>query len=132
MKKTILLNSEVSYEIAKLGHTQTMTIGDAGLPIPPNVKRIDLAVTKQLPGFLQVLNAVLSEMKVEKITLAEEIRQKAPRLDQHIHSLFDSSVAVEYVPHERFKELTRESAAIVRTGETTPFANIVLTSGVTF
>ncbi len=130
MKKSALLNSEISYEIAKLGHTQTLTIGDAGLPVPAGVKRIDLAVVKGVPSFLQVLDAVLSEMKVEKITLAEEIRLKAPRLHEQIWNLFN--VEIEYVPHERFKELTKQSAAIVRTGETTPYANIILTSGVTF
>ena len=133
MKKSILLNSEISYEIAKLGHTQTITIGDAGLPIPKNVKRVDLAVAKQIPEFLQVLDAVLTEMKVEKITLAEEISANAPELKEQILQRFATSdVAVEYVKHEQFKKMTEQSAAVVRTGETTPYANIILTSGVTF
>jgi len=133
MKKSILLNSEISYEIAKLGHTQTVTIGDAGLPIPGNTKRIDLAVTKGIPSFLQVLDAVLSEMKVEKVILAEEINKKAPGLRAEITRRFNlSETELEFVPHELFKELTSKSEAIIRTGETTPYANIILTSGVTF
>ena len=133
MKKSILLNSEISYEIAKIGHTQTITIGDAGLPIPKNVKRIDLAVAKQIPSFLQVLDAVLAEMKVEKITLAEEIGKKAPELKGQILSRFEQNgAAVEYVTHEQFKKKTEESNVIIRTGETTPYANIILMSGVTF
>ncbi len=132
MKKSTLLNAEISYEIAKLGHTQTLTIGDAGLPVPAGVKRIDLAVAKGVPSFLQVLDAVLSEIKVEKITLAEEINAKAPVLAKHICKRLDANVETEYVPHERFKELTERSAAVIRTGETTPYANIILTSGVTF
>ena len=133
MKKGVLLNSEISYEISKIGHTQTITIGDAGLPIPKNVKRIDLAVTKQIPSFLQVLDAVLTEMKVEKITLAEEINGKAPELKTQILERFrQNGTAVEYVKHEQFKKITEESNVIIRTGETTPYANIILTSGVTF
>ena len=133
MKNSVLLNSEISYEIAKLGHTQTITIGDAGLPMPKNVKRIDLAVAKQIPAFLQVLDAVLTEMKVEKITLADEINAKAPELQKQILQRFQQGeVTVEYVKHEQFKKLTEQSAAVIRTGETTPYANIILTSGVTF
>lgn len=132
MKKSTLLNSEISYEIAKLGHTQTITIGDAGLPIPENVKRIDLAVAKQIPLFLQVLDAVLTEMRVEKITLADEISKSAPELKEQILERFKNEVTVEYVKHEKFKKLTESSQAIIRTGETTPYANIILTSGVTF
>ena len=133
MKKSVLLNSEISYEIARIGHTQTITIGDAGLPIPKGVKRIDLAITKQIPSFLSVLDAVLAEMKVEKIVLAEEIKEKAPGLKEQILDRFQSDgAAVLFVKHEQFKKLTEESIAIIRTGETTPFANIILQSGVTF
>ena len=133
MKKSALLNSEISYEIAKIGHTQTITIADAGLPIPKNVKRIDLAVAKQIPSFLQVLDAVLTEMKAEKIILAEEINKKSPELKEQIIKRFQQNqVAVEYVKHEQFKKLTEDSVVIVRTGETTSYANIILMSGVTF
>ena len=133
MKKSVLLNSEISYEIAKIGHTQTITIGDAGLPIPMGVKRIDLAVTRQIPSFLSVLDAVLAEMKVEKIVLADEINEKAPGLKEQILNRFQSDgVAVMFVKHEHFKKLTEESNVIIRTGETTPYANIILQSGVTF
>ena len=133
MKKSFLLNSEISYEIAKLGHTQSITVGDAGLPVPKNCKRIDLAVSKQVPTFLQVLDAVLTEMKVEKIILAEEINAKAPELKEQIFLRFqESEISAELVPHEQFKKITEQSAAIIRTGETTPYANIILVSGVTF
>jgi D-ribose pyranase len=133
MKKSVLLNSEISYEIAKLGHTQTLTIGDAGLPIPDNVLRIDLAVSKGIPTFLQVLDAVLSEMKVERIILAEEISKKALGLKDEILKRFRSDeVVVDFVTHEQFKVLTGNSQAVIRTGETTPYANVILMSGVTF
>ena len=131
MKKSMLLNGEISYEIAKIGHTQTITVGDAGLPIPQKVKRIDLAVAKNVPSFLQVIDAVLSEMEVEKIVLADEIHQKAPQLNEQILQRFTDTL-VEYVPHEAFKEMTERSNAVIRTGETTPYANIILVSGVTF
>ena len=133
MKKSALLNSELSYEIAKLGHTQTITIGDAGLPMPSGVKRIDLAVSKAVPSFLDVLDAALSEMEVEKITLAGEIKEKSPWMLDEISKRFDPrKVKTEFVSHEQLKKLTEGSEAAVRTGEATPYANIILASGVTF
>jgi len=133
MKKSTLLNSEISYEIAKLGHTQTITIADAGLPIPSHVKRIDLAVSKQIPSFLQVLDAMLTETQIEKIILAEEIASISNNLKEKILERFkEKNVTVEYISHEKFKILTEKTEAIVRTGETTPYANIILVSGVTF
>jgi D-ribose pyranase len=139
MKKGTLLNSEISYVISKMGHTNTLTIGDCGLPVPEGVQRIDLAVTKGLPEFMPVLKAVLEELSVEKIILAEEIRDKSPDILKNIMEIINlteteenKKIDVEYVPHEEFKEKTRSSKAVIRTGEYKPFANIILVSGVTF
>lgn len=131
MKRTELLNSEISYVISRLGHTQQLTIGDAGLPIPEDVKRIDLALVKGVSGFLQTLDAVLCEMQVEGIILAEEIREGSPEMEAGILKRFPDA-KVQYVPHEMFKEKMKESRAVIRTGETTAFANVILVSGVTF
>lgn len=131
MKKTALWNSHLSTVVAQMGHTQTLTIGDGGLPVPAGVPRIDLAVTAGIPRFLEVLDAVLSELKVEKITLAEEIQRDNPEMWQEICKRFPG-IPVEYVPHETFKELTRSSVAVVRTGENTSYSNIILQSGVAF
>ncbi len=139
MKKGTLLNSEISYAISKMGHTNTLTIGDCGLPVPEGVQRIDLAVTKGLPEFMPVLKAVLGELSVEKIILAEEIRDKSPDILKNILEIINltgieenKKIDVEYVPHEEFKEKTRSSKAVIRTGEYKSFANIILVSGVTF
>ena len=131
MKKTKLWNSSLSTVVSQMGHTQTLTIGDGGLPVPAGVPRIDLAVTAGIPRFLDVLDAVLSELKVEKITLAEEIQRENPEMWQEILKRFPG-VPVEYVPHETFKVKTRDSVAVVRTGENTAYSNIILQSGVAF
>lgn len=131
MKKGKLLHSALSHEIAKLGHTQTLVLGDAGLPIPPETRRIDLAVTQGVPALLSVLDAVLSELAVQKITLAEEIKTASPEMDRSIRSRFPGT-QICYVPHEAFKALLPQAACVVRTGETTSYANVILESGVTF
>ena len=135
MKKSRLLNSELSYEIAKIGHTAHITLCDAGLPIPQSVKRIDLAVEAGLPGFINVLDPVLSEMQVEEIILAEEIKEKNMPMYEAIMKSFKEAgmnPKVVFVPHEEFKKITHNSEAIVRTGECSPYANVIIKSGVVF
>ncbi|WP_455256810.1 D-ribose pyranase [Peptoniphilus asaccharolyticus] len=131
MKKDKILNSELSYVIAKLGHTQTIVIGDCGLPIPEHVERIDLAVVAKIPSFEQVLDAVLSEMCVEKFVLAEEIKTKNSEVNDYVMNRL-TQTDMEYVSHEEFKKLTEDAICIVRTGDIRPYSNIILQSGVFF
>lgn len=139
MKRGMLLNSEISYVISKLGHTDTLTIGDCGLPVPEGVQRIDLAVVKGLPEFMPVLQAILEEQEIEKVILAEEIKSANPELLKEILTLMErtgvkegKTIDVEYMPHEEFKKKTKDSKAVVRTGEYKAYANIILVSSVTF
>lgn len=135
MKKSRLLNSEISYEIAKIGHTDHITVCDAGLPIPNEVKRIDLAIEGGIPGFIAVLEPILSEMQVEEIILAKEIKEKNPEMLEKIMESFRKSgmdPKITWVSHEEFKKITNKSKAIVRTGECSPYSNVILKSGVVF
>lgn len=131
MKKTGVLNNEISQLIASMGHMDKLTICDAGLPIPDYLWRIDLAVTPGLPGFVDVAKAVASELEVQQIILAEELKEKNPGLVQSITGIF-AGAEVTYVSHEDFKKLSTDSRAIIRTGECSPYANVILVSGVTF
>ena len=131
MKKTILLQSDLSYIIATLGHLDTLVIADAGLPIPTETVRIDLALTQGVPGAIQTLQVVLDEMKVEKVILAEEAQDRNPGFLANVQELLPG-VPVEFVPHTEFKTRTADSRAVVRTGEFSPYANVILVSGVVF
>lgn len=133
MKKGTCLNSEVSYVIAKLGHFDTLTIGDAGLPIPDGVQRIDLAVKLGLPGFRDVLETVLSEMKIQKATIAVEMVEINPELYEYMKARIEQEGAeLVLVPHEELKRQSASSKAVVRTGECKAYANVILESNVTF
>jgi D-ribose pyranase len=131
MKKIGILNQPLSAAIAGLGHTDSLVIADAGLPIPPETQRIDLALTRGIPSFLDALRAVLTEMQVEQATVAEELAQANPQVYEALKALL-TNVPVRLVPHATFKELTHSARAVVRTGECTPYANIILTAGVVF
>ena len=131
MKKTTLLNTALSETISMMGHYDMLVIGDAGLPMPPGPRRIDLALTRGVPGFMDTLRAVLSELQVQSIIVASEIVERSPEILQGIQALLPG-VPVEYVPHEEFKARTAGSVAMVRTGEFTPYANVILVAGVVF
>ena len=129
MKKTKLINSELSYVLSQIGHTDSLTIGDCGLPIPPETKRIDLALTHNVPTFIQTLDVVLEELCVEEAIIASEIKEKNPEVYEAIKKRVSN---LQEVSHEEFKVLTKDSKAVVRTGECSPYANIILKSGVVF
>ena len=92
---------------------------------------LELALKKGVLGFLETLDTVLTELCVERIVLAEEIKTVSPEMHQAILERFPG-IPVDYVPHEEFKHQTERSKAVVRTGECTSYANIILVSGVTF
>ena len=131
MKKRGVLQHELSDVIATLGHTDSLVIADAGLPIPANVKRIDLAVARGVPGFVEVLRAILDDVQVERAIIASELREKRPELHRELLVLL-SGIPVEEVSHADLKAKTPEARAVVRTGEFTPYANVILFSGVVF
>jgi D-ribose pyranase len=131
MKKQGILNSHISEVLSRLGHTDTIVIADCGLPIPDETIRIDLSLKPGNPGFIETLEAILEDMVVEKVTFAEEIINQNPSIKEKTVSLIEGA-AVEYVTHEQFKEQSKQAKAVIRTGETTPYANIILHSGVIF
>ncbi|MDO3676054.1 D-ribose pyranase [Paenibacillus ehimensis] len=131
MKKTGVINSEISEVISKLGHTDTIVICDSGLPIPSHVRRIDLALKQGVPSLLETLSVVLEEMEVETSFIADEMERASPEFKQELEAVM-KGIPVRTVSHEQLKRLTHEAKAVIRTGEFTPYANIVLQAGVIF
>lgn len=131
MKKLGTLNQPISEVIAGMGHGDMLVIADAGLPIPSGVRRIDLALTQGVPEFLRTLEVILSELQVESAVIASETAAVSPEIYDGIKALLSATPTV-LVSHEEFKQLNRQAVAIIRTGECTPYANIILKSGVTF
>ena len=133
MKKIGCLNSELSYVIAKLGHFDTLTVGDCGLPVPKGVQRIDLAVTYGVPSFIDVFRVIDAEAKFQKVIIAAEARGQNPEFYAMITTWAqENGVELVEVPHEEFKRQSTTSVAVVRTGECKPYCNVILESNVSF
>ena len=136
MKRTPLLNRHLSALIARLGHLDQVVVADAGLPAPPGVPVIDLAISANLPTFFQLLDALKTEMVVEQALYATEagadwvtdLRDTLARWEADQ----GKPIAVQTTSHSAFKEQTQAAQAIIRTGDFTPYANVILVSGVVF
>jgi D-ribose pyranase len=139
VKRQGLLNAPLSGHIARLGHTQTLVIADAGLPIPADIPCVDLAVIPGLPAMLPVLDALLAELCIEAVTHASELALKSPELHDALSTRLASlgqrdakPLERHVIEHEAFKAELPKASVIVRTGECTPYANLILHCGVPF
>lgn len=132
MKKCGHLNREVSRVLARMGHTDSVAIADCGLPIPEGVECIDLSISLGEPSFLRVLDTLLADFKAERAVFAAEAKTHNPAVTARACSLAREQMRVDFVTHETLKELTRRARAVIRTGEATPYANVLLYSGVIF
>ena len=130
MDRGPLLNSELRYAIASMGHTDLMIVCDAGFPIPGSAWRIDLAIVQDVPDLATVLAAVSESFITEKVSYATEMAENNPPLLKTVQELFSDS-EYEPIPHEQIlSEMAAKAKVIVRTGAFDPWGNILLYSGV--
>ena len=125
-----ILNAPLAGALARLGHTHQVVIADAGLPLPygvPGCTIIDLALVAGIPRFEQVLDAVLDAIVVDRAEAALESRSHPAH--QWIAARLDS---LSLISHEELKARLPETQLVVRTGESTPYANVILHCGVPF
>lgn len=127
MKRQGLLNPQLCAAIARLGHTDTFVVADCGLPVPRDVPVVDLALVFGIPRFSEVLSAVLAEVVVDHAVIATEAMgaESEGWVRSHVEN-------VETVSHEELKRQVADASFVVRSGETTSFANVLLHCGVPF
>ncbi len=128
MKKTGVINHDLSDVIASMGHTDMLTVCDAGLPIPLGTRRIDLALSKGQPSFADTLKVIAQELEVERMIVAKEMYEFSPQVEALLREVFPD-VEIQAVWHTEFKSMSAHSKAIVRTGEFVPYSNVILVSG---
>lgn len=129
MKRSSILNKDLSEVIASMGHTEYLIVCDAGFPIPNDVRRVDLALTENVPDLTTVLSLIEKEFIAEKIYVAEDVLTNNKPLYHSIKQIY-GNVEIDTFPHEKMlTEVSRQAKAIVRTGSFEPWGNIVLQSG---
>ncbi|MEN3010296.1 MAG: D-ribose pyranase [Candidatus Bipolaricaulaceae bacterium] len=131
MKRGLIINGQLLRAIADLGHGDRLAVADCGLPVPKGIQKIDLALVRGVPSFQDVVRAIISEMVVQKAIVAEEMRVHNPRQYEFVHSALQG-IPIEEVSHAKFKELLCDVKVVVRTGEATPYSNMIFEAGVDF
>jgi D-ribose pyranase len=129
MKRAGILNAELNWHLSGLGHTDTVVVADCGLPRPPGVPVVDLAVVFGVPSFEEVLRAVTADIVVDRAEIAVESVDRNPAVGILVKSLCGTA---SLVTHEEFKLRCAQARLLIRTGEATPYANVILHCGVPF
>jgi D-ribose pyranase len=129
MRDSGLWHPRLAHLVVALGHGDLLVVADPGLPVPAGVETIDLVWSRGEPGFVPVLRAIVDELVVEHATVAEELADE--KLLRDIEDQLGTTPC-DRVPHEQLKAVVGGARAVVRTGEDTPYANVVLRAGVPF
>lgn len=125
-----ILNAELSHAIASMGHTDVLLVTDAGFPIPDDAWRIDLALTRGVPGLYEVLQLIQDEVIAETVLYADTVPERNPTMDDRVRELYDGTgTDIETIPHEEILDFGNTAKAIVRTGAFVPWGNVVIQCG---
>lgn len=130
MIKEGILNPALLELLARFRHTNTLVIADRGFPFWPQVPTVDISLIDDVPTVRQVLAAMLPRYVVGAAWMAQEHHaQNAPTVAAEYRALFaPAGVAIHYEAHVDFKKRVPAAIGLIRTGDTTPYGNIILES----
>jgi D-ribose pyranase len=123
-----ILNRDIADAMSYLGHMDEMIIADAGFPLPPGVRTIDISLANNKPLVTEFLEELLKYFSIEKIILAEEAKEKSPSHFNKVTGMCKDA-EVETISHAEFKKRSRNVKVIIRTGDFTAWGNVLLVSG---
>lgn len=135
MLKGGILNAQLLRVLGESGHTDWLMLSDAGMPVPKEKERVDLAIVNDLPRQLTVLKAILEQIQIERIFIAEEIQKVSPVYLKKVEKLLaEYQLKPDFIPHEELKarSLDRQTRACIRTGERTSYSTMLLQVGVPY
>jgi D-ribose pyranase len=147
MKTKGILHNELIYVMGRMGHGDMLVITDRGFPFPLHEKTatIDLSIAKNLPRFLDVVKHIVADFEIEEAIIAEETATVSPAVNQALLKILGrkknkgNDIRIRNIPHDQFKDLVLHGAergepvaCFVKTGEFTPYANVILVSSVPF
>ncbi|HEX3800111.1 MAG TPA: RbsD/FucU family protein [Verrucomicrobiae bacterium] len=129
MIKTGILNPQLLSLLARVRHTNTLVIADRGFPSWPGLETIDLSVVDDLPTVLQVLAAVRQHFQPVEAYMAREFLKANSAATRAQFEKGLAGVPITREPHVAFKKRVPSAIGLIRTGDTTQYANMILVSG---
>jgi len=128
MLKSGLLNPAVLELLARIRHTNTLVIADRGFPFWPQIETVDLSLVDGIPTVLQVLAAIRPNFVIGRAWTAKEFLKASPPAAQRARAASLAGIPVGFEPHARFKQRVPSAIGLIRTGDTLPYANLIIES----
>ncbi len=129
MLKSGLLNPQINSLLARVRHTNLLVIADRGFPFWPEIETIDIALVDDVPTVRDVLRAILPNFKVVEVIMAQEFKmENTPEVQQQFAAEL-ASLSITFEPHAELKKRVPRAIGLIRTGDTTQYANMILISG---
>ena len=128
MLKTGILNPEINSLLSRVRHTNTLVIADRGFPYWPMIETVDIALVDDVPTVLQVLMAIRPNFQIGKAWMAREFLKSNSDKIRRSFARALLGVIVRHEPHDVFKHRVPRAIGLIRTGDTTPYANLILES----
>lgn len=129
MLKQGILNPQIGSLLARVRHTNALVIADRGFPFWPMIETVDISLVDDVPTVLQVLGAIRANFVVGRAFMAEEFLAHNPDATRAAYAHALGGVEVIHEPHEAsFKPRVPHAIGLIRTGDTTPYGNVVLVS----
>lgn len=128
MLKSGILNPNVLSLLSRVRHTNTLVIADRGFPFWPQIETVDLSLVDDLPRVLDVLRAIRPNFEIGHAWMAEEFRGANSESTRMRFEATLDGIPLTLEPHLEFKKRVPAAIGLIRTGDTTPYANLILES----
>lgn len=128
MIKDGILNPHILSLLSRVRHTNTVVIADRGFPFWPQIETVDISLVDGIPTVLQVLAAVRQNFAVGGAFMAGEFLANNGKAARSAFSKAFEGVPLMHEPHVEFKKRVPNAIGIIRTGDRTQYANVILLS----
>jgi D-ribose pyranase len=128
MLKTGILNPQINSLLSRIRHTNTLVIADRGFPFWPSLETVDISLVDGIPTVLAVWQAIRRNFVIGHVWMAQEFIQYNDEETRTAFAQALEGIATTYEPHVDFKKRAPHAIGLIRTGDTVPYANLVLES----
>jgi D-ribose pyranase len=129
MLKTGILNPAINSLLSRIRHTNTLVIADRGFPFWPQLETVDIALVDGIPTVLDVLQALRKNYEIAQVFMAEEFLAVNEARTQEAFATALHGVPVHYEAHVVLKKRVPQAIGLIRTADTTQYANMIVESG---
>lgn len=128
MLKTGILNPQINSLLSRVRHTNTLVLADRGFPFWPNIETVDIALTDDIPTVTDVFRAIQGNFTIGHLFMAEQFRAENPPEILARLARLTGKIPITWEPHDTMKLRVSSAIGLIRTGDTTQYANMILQS----